>query len=88
MSHWMFRCNDVSQKVSQSIDMTLPLHQRAAIKFHLMMCRYCARFSRQLKMLRRLSRHPDSDLPPDEPPESLSHEAKQRIKDALHAHVE
>ncbi len=83
MNHWMFRCKDVSQKVSQSMDMTLPLYQRAAIQFHLMMCRYCARFSRQLKMLRRLSRHSDSDPPPDEPSEKLSNEAKQRIKDAL-----
>ena len=83
MNHWMFRCKDVSHKVSMAMDMTLPLHQRAAIRFHLMMCRYCAKFNNQLKMLRKLSRHPDSDLPQPEPTESLSPEAKQRIKDTL-----
>lgn len=83
MNHWMFRCKGVSRKVSMSMDMTLPLYQRAAIRFHLMMCRYCARFYRQLKMLRRLSLHPDGDLPPAESSESLSQEAKQRIMDAL-----
>ena len=83
MNHWMFRCKDVSQKVSLSMDMALPLHQRTAIRFHLMMCRYCARFSRQLKLLRRLSLHPEGDLPASEPPENLSNEAKQRIKDSM-----
>jgi len=83
MNHWMFRCKDVSQKVSMSMDMALPLHQRAAIRFHLMMCRYCARFYHQLKMLRKLSRHPDGDLPPAESSESLSLEVKQRIKGSM-----
>ena len=83
MNHWMFRCNDVTQKVSMAMDMALPLHQRAAIRFHLMMCRYCARFDRQLKMLRKLSFHPDSDLPPADTTESLSAEAKARIKKSI-----
>jgi hypothetical protein len=42
MNHWMFRCKDVSQKVSLSMDMSLPLHHRLAIRVHLVMCRYCA----------------------------------------------
>ena len=83
MNHWMFRCKDVSQKVSESMDTILPLHQRAAIRFHLVMCRYCARFYRQLKMLRKLSRHPDGGLPPAESSEILSPDAKQRIKESM-----
>ena len=53
MNHWMFRCNDVSQKVSQSMDDDLPLHQRMAIWIHLLMCRYCLRFRNQMKQLRK-----------------------------------
>ncbi len=83
MNHWMFRCNDVSQKVSMSMDMTLPLHQRVAIRIHLMMCRYCARFFRQLKMLRKLSLHPDGDLPSADATESLSQDVKVRIKNSM-----
>ncbi len=83
MNHWMFRCKDVSHKVSQSMDVALPLHHRAAVRFHLIMCRYCARFYRQLKMLRKLSLHPDGDLPPAEYTESLSEDAKQRIKNSI-----
>lgn len=40
MKLWMFRCQDVSQKVSQSMDASLPLSHRLAVRMHLMMCRY------------------------------------------------
>jgi hypothetical protein len=84
MNHWMFRCKDVSQKVSQSMDTELPVLQRAAIWMHLAMCSYCARFRRQLIMLRKMSRHPNGDLPQPESRQCLSKEAKNRIKEALH----
>lgn len=86
MNHWMFRCQDVSRKLSQSMDMDLPWLQRAAIRFHLMMCRYCTRFHDQLRLLRKLSRHPESGLPTAETGESLSQDAKQRIQDLIRQH--
>ena len=79
MTHWMFRCHDVSRKVSHSMDAPLPLHQRMAVRIHLMMCRYCARFRRQLLALRQLSRH----VPGQPSPESLPPETRERIKHAL-----
>ncbi len=84
MNHWMFRCKDVSQKVSLSMDVALPMHHRLAIRFHLLMCRYCARFRRQLMMLRTASRQPDSDPPPTDPTAAtLSDATRKRIKKAL-----
>ena len=56
MNHWMFRCQDVSQKMSQSMDEPLPLLQHLGIRLHLMMCRYCARCHSQLMTLRKLCR--------------------------------
>ena len=53
MKHWLLNCSDISRLVSQSMDERLPLHQRAGIKFHLMMCRYCVRYVRQLKLMRQ-----------------------------------
>ena len=85
MKHWMFNCKDVSQKVSRSMDAQLPFHHRMAIRMHLLMCRYCARFYRQLHLLRKLSRHTDADLSHDNPPENLSPEIKERIKKSLHS---
>ncbi len=53
MKHWLLNCSDVSRLVSQSMDERLPLHRRAGIKFHLMMCRYCVRYARQLQLMRQ-----------------------------------
>lgn len=79
MRHWMLRCEDVSRKVSQSMEATLPLHQRIAIRIHLMMCRHCARFRRQLIALRKISRSIETGTPA----EPLSAAAKEDIKKAL-----
>lgn len=83
MKHWMFRCQDVSRKVSQSMDGALPLRQRMAIRLHLMMCRYCSRFYRQLILLRKMSCVEDLEQPTGETPEKLSEETKTRIKEKL-----
>ena len=83
MTHWMFCCKDVSQKVSQSLDVALPFHHRMAIRFHLMMCRYCSRVRRQLILLRKMSRHIDDDLSAPSTTATLSDEARTRIKEKL-----
>jgi len=83
MKHWMFRCNKVSQKVSQSMDAALPFHQRMAIWMHLLMCRYCLRFQNQLKTLRKLSRTIAYDPAVTLSLGTLSDEARERIKKRL-----
>lgn len=86
MKHWMFRCNDVSQKVSKSMDTALPVHQYIAVWLHLMMCRYCYRFKKQLMMLRNMSHKVDSYPAHVQPKETLSLETKERIKKRLNAY--
>ena len=83
MKHWMFSCSEISQKVSQSMDARLPFHHRMAIQMHLLMCRYCARFRRQLNQLRKMSRYDDSGILPPELPGQLSKDACERIKVSL-----
>ena len=87
MKPWMFRCKDVSQKVSRSMDIQLPYFHRIAIEMHLMMCQYCARFRRQLIMLREMSRHIDSDRPKTETSNKLSRASKERIKNSLRSRL-
>ena len=79
----MFRCKDISQKVSQSMDAALPLPQRMAVWLHLLMCRYCFRFWRQLFMLRKMSRRIDSGQLSVGTSDRLSQEAKERLKKTL-----
>ena len=83
MKHWMFSCKDVSQKVSQSMDVQLPFRHHMALWIHLMMCRYCARFYRQLVSLRKMSRHTTGDPMHTQSPKRLSREKKEQIKEAL-----
>jgi hypothetical protein len=83
MKHWMFNCNEVSQKVSESMDRVLPFHQQMMIRSHLLMCKYCARFRDQLLLIRKAIRSeedPDEALKSSEP--SFS-ESRKRIKQAL-----
>jgi len=40
------------------MDHKLPLYQRMLIRMHILMCKYCSRFQRQLLLLREFSRNP------------------------------
>jgi hypothetical protein len=82
----MFRCNEVSQKVSHGMDAPLPLGTRLLVRMHLWMCRHCSRVYHQLHLLRKISRRTEadpSDCPPDLPT-TLSAETRERIKQELH----
>lgn len=82
-SHWMFNCESVSHKLSESFDRKLPLRHRLMIRFHVVMCKYCARFRKQLITIRQLCRQIDlsdhelSDLP------AMPAAARERITRAL-----
>ncbi len=69
--------------VSESMDRKIPFHRRILIATHLLMCKYCYRFKKQLMLLRRAVSL--EDIPEDVPgrPVSLSKEARQRIKQAM-----
>jgi hypothetical protein len=82
----MLRCREISKLVSESMERDLPLRQRLAVRLHLMMCRLCSGFARQLRLLRRAARENPERLGPDEgaPEARLPDEARERIKAALH----
>lgn len=83
MHHWMFNCREVSRKVSESMDVPLPLHQRLFIGFHLLMCRFCARFRKQLRQLKAAGRAYEAQLDAVGPSATLSPEARDRIRASL-----
>ena len=85
MKHWMLCCKDVSQKFSESLDLKLPLHERMLIRMHQLMCRYCARFRRQLLLLRQLSRSDKIVGISQDFSNGLSQQARERIKASLKA---
>ncbi len=54
MRHWMMDCREISRMVSASMDRKLPLYQRIGIRMHVLMCRYCYRYRKQLLFLRKV----------------------------------
>jgi hypothetical protein len=80
MKHWMFNCRRVSEKVSASLDGTLPWHHRMMIRFHMLMCTYCTDFRRQLRIIRKTGRC-ESSSGKSEP--VLSEQARERISKVL-----
>jgi hypothetical protein len=85
MSHWMFSCKEVSQRISESMDRDLPLHQRMFIRIHTMMCTFCHRFRKQVLLLRQMGRFPQSLGEAAGLALTLSDEARDRIKSTLEA---
>lgn len=83
MSHWMFNCKEVSRRVSESMDHRLPLYQRLLIRMHLLMCKYCSRFQRQVMFLRELCLSHQLDEIAMDTAVNLPPDAQERIRQAL-----
>ncbi|NQT41673.1 MAG: zf-HC2 domain-containing protein [Planctomycetes bacterium] len=81
----MLRCRDISKLVSESMERQLPLGQRLQVRMHLMLCRLCAGFARQTRLLRRAAKQDSERTAVDitKPEATLSQEARERIKAAL-----
>lgn len=83
MRHWMFNCKEVTRMVSESLDRKLPLHQRMGIRIHLLMCKFCSRYRKQLLILRESMRRYSMYGEESEPSLALPPEARKRIKRSL-----
>ena len=81
----MLSCKDVTRLISESMDRSLPLRKRIGVRLHLLICKFCARYERQLLLIRKTVRHlVATEEKPGEPyGETLSEEAKERIKKSL-----
>jgi len=81
----MLSCKDVTQLISESMDTSLPIGKRIGMRLHLLMCKFCARYERQLLLIREaVRRMVATEEESGEPPgETLSEEAKERIRKSL-----
>ena len=53
----MLSCKQVMEKSSALVDQELDWRERWGIRLHVMMCRHCRRFTRQLKQLVDATEH-------------------------------
>jgi predicted anti-sigma-YlaC factor YlaD len=76
-------CRAAARLQSEAMDHPLRLRQRLGLRLHLMLCRWCRRYGRQIGFLRRLAREQE----PHEvtPPQVLRPEARERMKQRLRA---
>lgn len=86
MNFWLFNCKKVSHLVSEAMDRDISPARRIGIKFHLMMCRYCWRYERQLKTIRQLVRKSAEDK--ISPTHTLSDEKKRHLKNIIKQHTQ
>ncbi|MEX2239521.1 MAG: zf-HC2 domain-containing protein [Burkholderiales bacterium] len=56
MSRLMYSCEQASKLSSRAMEEPLGRLQRIQLSLHLMLCRHCKNFSRQIEFLRRSSR--------------------------------
>jgi len=67
------------------MDRSLPLGRQIGVRLHLMVCRFCSRYERQLLLIRETVRR--IAAPPEEPaafaPDTLSAAARERIRKSL-----
>ena len=78
----MLKCKDLSRLVAADQIEDFSFMQRMELKFHLFMCRYCARYRKQLLVLREICRQRLDDDTTD-PSVVLPPEACDRIKASL-----
>ena len=81
----MLSCTDVTKLVSESMDRSLPLGKRIGVRLHLLICKFCARYERQLLLIRETARGLAATVEAPGGPfgEPLSEEARERIRIAL-----
>jgi hypothetical protein len=85
----MITCEEAARLMSESLDRKLPLRLRMALRMHLLMCKLCPRFWRQLQFLRNATGRfvKEAETEVLFPFESLSMDARERIKRAVVAGV-
>jgi hypothetical protein len=81
----MLSCKDATQLISQSMDTSLPIVKRIRLRLHLRICEWCARYERQLLLIRETLRRLDAagDRLEGRAGETLSEDALERIKKSL-----
>jgi hypothetical protein len=75
-------CRDASRLQSQALDQSLSWPKRLGLRLHLLVCKWCRRYGKQIRFLRDVVLdHPEEVN--DVAPQTLSPEARERLKQSL-----
>ena len=73
-------CKEAIRLQSDAMDRPLTSWQRAGLRMHLWLCKWCRRYGRQVAFLRTIARDCDHV---HEPPPGMPPAARERIKQAV-----
>ena len=77
-------CRDASRLQSEALDKELSFSKRLGLSLHLLICKWCRRYGKQIRFLRDAAHEHPENLS-DAVPQKLSSEARERIKQRLQA---
>ncbi len=75
-------CREATRLQSEALDQPLPLPKRFGLRVHLLLCKWCRRYGKQIRFLRRAA-HEHSEKLTESTPRALSPEARERLKHSL-----
>jgi hypothetical protein len=75
-------CREASRLQSEALDRKLSVPQRFGLSLHLLVCKWCRRYGKQIRFLREAAQEHPENLA-DAVPQTLSAEARERIKQRL-----
>ena len=78
----MLDCKQTSQLISQSLDRSLTLRERFALRLHLLICKYCKQFSQHMQTIRVALKQMTSSIESNDSIEMPS-AAKSRILQSI-----
>jgi hypothetical protein len=75
-------CRDASRLQSEALDCELSVSKRLGLSLHLLVCKWCRRYGKQIRFLRNAA-HEHPEHLTEAVPQRLSEEARERIKRRL-----
>ncbi len=85
MGKFVPSCEQVTLLLSDSMEEALPLKSKLRVYVHLLMCKWCRRFKKQVRQIRVLIRktQAEADSSHPHPQVTLSDGARERMEKAL-----
>jgi hypothetical protein len=75
-------CKEASRRQSEAVHHPLPLGQRVGLRIHLLLCKWCRRYGKNLRFLQHVVEHP-AEHDCAEHATALGPEARERMKQKL-----
>src|SRR5437867_4237069 len=75
-------CREASRLQSDALDQALPLSKRFGLRMHLLVCKWCRRYGKQIRFLSQAVHEHPKEMN-EATPRTLSPEARERLKRTL-----